>query len=56
MEPSAVAALTEFKTYKPKLNQEMAELLEACGVALAMGGGPTMAYVPLVLEYLEEHP
>ena len=32
------------------------ELLEACGVAIAMGGGPTMAYVPLVLRYLEEHP
>jgi AhpD family alkylhydroperoxidase len=32
-----------------------AEILEACGVAIAMGGGPTMAYVPLVLKYLEEH-
>ena len=33
-----------------------AEILEACGVAIAMGGGPAMAYVPLVLEYLEQHP
>lgn len=32
-----------------------AEILEACGVAIAMGGGPTMAYVPLVLKYLEEN-
>ena len=32
-----------------------AELLEACGVAIAMGGGPTMAYIPLVLKYLEGH-
>lgn len=31
-----------------------AEILEACGVAIAMGGGPTMAYVPLVLKYLEK--
>lgn len=30
-----------------------AEILEACGVAIAMGGGPAMAYVPLVLKYLE---
>ena len=30
-----------------------AEILEACGVAIAMGGGPTMAYVPLVLNYLK---
>ena len=33
-----------------------AEILEACGVAIAMGGGPTMADVPLVLKYLEERP
>ncbi len=35
-----------------------AEILEACAVAIAMGGGPAMAYVPLVLKYLEEetHP
>lgn len=32
-----------------------AEILEACGVAIAMGGGPTMAYVPLVLKWFEEH-
>jgi len=31
-----------------------AEILETCGVAIAMGGGPTMADVPLVLKYLEE--
>jgi AhpD family alkylhydroperoxidase len=31
-----------------------AEILETCGVAIAMGGGPAMAYVPLVLQYLEE--
>ncbi len=31
-----------------------AELLEACGVAMAMGGGPARAYVPLVLKFLEE--
>jgi AhpD family alkylhydroperoxidase len=31
-----------------------AEILEACGVAIAMGGGPAMAYVPLVLRFLEE--
>ena len=31
-----------------------AEILEACGVAIAMGGGPTMADVPLVLKYLAE--
>jgi len=31
-----------------------AEILEACGVAIAMGGGPTMAHVPLVLNYLKE--
>jgi AhpD family alkylhydroperoxidase len=31
-----------------------AEILEACGVAIAMGGGPSMAYVPLVLKYFEE--
>jgi alkylhydroperoxidase/carboxymuconolactone decarboxylase family protein YurZ len=31
-----------------------AEILEACGVAIAMGGGPAMAYVPLVLKYFEE--
>ncbi len=31
-----------------------AEIMEACGVAIAMGGGPTMAYVPLVLKYLGE--
>ncbi len=33
-----------------------AEILEACAVAIAMGGGPAMAYLPLVLKYLEEHP
>ena len=33
-----------------------AEILEACSVAIAMGGGPAMAYVPLVLKYLEEQP
>jgi len=33
-----------------------AEILETCGVAMAMGGGPAMAYVPLVLKFLEEHP
>ena len=32
-----------------------AEILEACGVAIAMGGGPAMAYVPLVLKFLEAH-
>ena len=32
-----------------------AEILEACGIAIAMGGGPAMAYVPYVLKYLEEH-
>lgn len=31
-----------------------AEILEACEVAIAMGGGPAMAYVPLVLKFLEE--
>ncbi len=31
-----------------------AEIMEACGVAIAMGGGPTMAYVPLVMNYLGE--
>ena len=31
-----------------------AEILEASGVAIAMGGGPTMAHVPLVLNYLKE--
>lgn len=31
-----------------------AEILEACGVAIAMGGGPAMASVPLVLKVLEE--
>ncbi len=31
-----------------------AEILEACAVAIAMGGGPTMAHVPLVLNYLKE--
>jgi AhpD family alkylhydroperoxidase len=112
MEPSAVATLSEFKTYKPKLNQGMPEvmkhmdglfqtslakgalslkekelivvgisvamrcdtcivvhlekalaagatreeILEACGVAIAMGGGPVMACVPVVLKYFEEHP
>ena len=33
-----------------------AEILEACGVATAMGGGPAMACVPLVLRFLEEQP
>ncbi len=33
-----------------------AEILEACGVAIAMGGGPAMASVPLVLKFLEEQP
>jgi AhpD family alkylhydroperoxidase len=110
MEPSAVATLSEFKTHKPKLNQEMpevmkhldglfqtslaegalslkekelivagiavvmrcdacivvhlkkalaagatrAEILEACGVAVAMGGGSVMACVPVVVKFLEE--
>jgi AhpD family alkylhydroperoxidase len=31
-----------------------AEILETCGVAIAMGGGPAMAYVPLILRFLEE--
>jgi AhpD family alkylhydroperoxidase len=31
-----------------------AEILEACGVAIAMGGGPVMACVPVVLKFLEE--
>lgn len=31
-----------------------AEILEAYGVAIAMGGGPAMAYVPLVLKSLEQ--
>lgn len=31
-----------------------AEILEACGVAKAMGGGPTMACVSLVLKYPAE--
>lgn len=31
-----------------------AEILEACGVAIAMGGGPAMACLPLVLKFLEE--
>ena len=31
-----------------------AEILEACGVSIAMGGGPAMAAVPLVLKFLEE--
>lgn len=31
-----------------------AEILEACGVAIAMGGGPAMAYVPIVLQMIEE--
>jgi len=30
------------------------EILEACAVAIAMGGGPAMAYVPIVLRFLEE--
>ena len=110
MESGSLAALTEFKRYKGKLNQELpqvmahvdglfqasltpgalslkekelivlgiavathcepcilvhmekalaagvtkAEILEACGVAMAMGGGPAMAYVPLVLKFLED--
>jgi AhpD family alkylhydroperoxidase len=29
-----------------------AEILEACGVAISMGGGTTMACIPLVLKYL----
>lgn len=29
------------------------EILETCGVAIAMGGGSAMAYVPLVLKFLE---
>ncbi len=29
-----------------------AEILEVCGVAIAMGGGTTMASIPLVLKYL----
>jgi AhpD family alkylhydroperoxidase len=31
-----------------------AEILETCGVAIAMGGGPAMAYVPIVLGFLDE--
>lgn len=31
-----------------------AEILEASRVAIAMGGGPAMAAVPLVLKFLEE--
>ena len=31
-----------------------AEILEACGLAIAMGGGTAMAYVPLALKFLEE--
>ncbi len=31
-----------------------AEIFEACGVAIAMGGGPCMAYVPIVQRFLEE--
>lgn len=31
-----------------------AEILEACGVAIAMGGGPAMAAVTLVVKFLEE--
>ena len=33
-----------------------AEILEACGIAIAMGGGPAMTYVPHVLKYLDENP
>ena len=32
-----------------------AEILEVCGVAIAMGGGPAMAVVPLVLKFMEAH-
>ena len=32
-----------------------AEIFEACGVAIAMGGGPSMAYVPLVQKFFEEN-
>lgn len=31
-----------------------AEIFEACGVAIAMGGGPSMAYVPVIQKFLEE--
>jgi AhpD family alkylhydroperoxidase len=31
-----------------------AEIFEACGVAIAMGGGPAMAYVPLVQKFFDE--
>ena len=31
------------------------EILEACGIAIAMGGGPAMTCVPYVLKYLEEN-
>jgi AhpD family alkylhydroperoxidase len=30
-----------------------AEILEVCGVAIARGGGPAMAYMPLVLKFFE---
>ena len=107
---NTVQALTDFKQYKAKMNQEMAEVMkhldglfqssladgalslkekelivigialathcepcilvhlekalaagatraeifEACGVAIAMGGGPSMAYVPVIQKFLEE--
>ncbi len=31
-----------------------AEILGACGIAIAMTGGPAMTYVPRVLRYLDE--
>ncbi len=31
-----------------------AEIMEACGLAIAMGGGPVMACVPVVVKFLEE--
>ena len=32
-----------------------AEIFEACGVAIAMGGGPAMAYVPIVQSFFDEN-
>jgi len=31
-----------------------AEIMEACGLAIAMGGGPVMACVPVAVNFLEE--
>lgn len=33
-----------------------AEILEACGVAIAMGGGPAMASVSVILQFFERRP